>query len=368
MGSIAPFRAALAVEDDALLAADKVAQDLASAGSEGTVGFVYVTDRLKGTLETVVEHLCHRTGIKDWIGTKGLGVMAGKAAAFDKPAVAAMVGTWPKGQFALYDQVPLQNPLPFDPNAFGIVKAIVHCDPRNPKYDELLNTLASSSGAYLLGGLSASRTRHFEQVAGKVTEGGLSGLFLGPDVDVSIGVTQGCSALGPVREITEMDKNLITKLDNGPPLGALLGDLSAMGESDLRRVLQSLHVALPVANSDTGDYVVRNIMGIDTDKGYIAIAENVEPGRKLFFCQRDRAAATKDLSSMVQKLRARAGTINGALYVSCCGRGPSLFESAEEEVELVQKELGDVPMVGFYANGEIAGDRVYGYTGVLALF
>jgi small ligand-binding sensory domain FIST len=141
-----------------------------------------------------------------------------------------------------------------------------------------------------------------------------------------------------------------------------------MGESDLRRVLQSLHVALPVANSDTGDYVVRNIMGIDTDKGYIAIAENVEPGRKLFFCQRDRAAATKDLSSMVQKLRARAGTINGALYVSCCGRGPSLFESAEEEVELVQKELGDVPMVGFYANGEIAGDRVYGYTGVLALF
>jgi small ligand-binding sensory domain FIST len=30
--------------------------------------------------------------------------------------------------------------------------------------------------------------------------------------------------------------------------------------------------------------------------------------------------------------------------------------------------LGDFPLVGFYANGEISRDRLYRYTGVLTLF
>jgi small ligand-binding sensory domain FIST len=113
---------------------------------------------------------------------------------------------------------------------------------------------------------------------------------------------------------------------------------------------------------------VRNITGIDTRKGHIAVADHVDPGQKMFFCQRNREAAAKDLTAMVRKVQARARNPRGALYVSCCARGPNMFESANEEVELIQSVLGDVPLVGFYANGEIAGDRIYGYTGVLALF
>ncbi len=122
-----------------------------------------------------------------------------------------------------------------------------------------------------------------------------------------------------------------------------------------------------VPNCDTSDYVVRNITGIDTRKGYIAVADNVEPGQKLFFCQRNREAAAKDPTAMVRKLHSRAKSPRAALYVSCCARGPNMFELANEEVELIQSVLGGIPMVGFYANGEIAGDRIYGYTGVLAL-
>jgi small ligand-binding sensory domain FIST len=113
---------------------------------------------------------------------------------------------------------------------------------------------------------------------------------------------------------------------------------------------------------------VRNILGINTQNGRIGVAEEIAVGQKLFFCRRDRAAATKDLLAMAQKLRKRKETVQGGLYVSCCARGPNLFESAAEEVALVQSCLGDVPLVGFYANGEISGDRIYGYTGVLALF
>jgi small ligand-binding sensory domain FIST len=34
----------------------------------------------------------------------------------------------------------------------------------------------------------------------------------------------------------------------------------------------------------------------------------------------------------------------------------------------VREILGEVPLVGFFGNGEISRDRIYGYTGVLTLF
>jgi small ligand-binding sensory domain FIST len=245
--------------------------------------------------------------------------------------------------------------------------AIVHVDPRRP-FEDSLQAIASRSGAYLVGGLTASRTKRYDQLAGKVAAGGTSGVLLGPDIGVAIGVSQGCSAIGPVREITEVQENLVATLDGEIALQALLKDLAVTDEADLRELLLALHVGLPVANCDTGDYVVRNIVGINTENGRVGVADHVEVGQKLFFCRRDRAAATKDLVGMAQKLRKRAEAPRGALYVSCCARGPNMFETASEEVALIRSALGEVPLVGFYANGEISGDRIYGYTGVLALF
>jgi len=368
MGQLDPFRVALARDDDPAAAVDTIVKELAAKGQGGSIGFVYATDRFKADLGAITDLLRERTGVANWVGTLGLGVIAGQHGVFDKPAMAVMIGTWPQSAIKIFEDASGTMPSPFGQQDFGLSKAIVHVDPRNQTFDTLLQSLATNSGAYLVGGLTASRSRRFDQIADKVTQGGVSGLFLSPEIDVTIGVAQGCVAIGPTRTITEAQDNLIVKLDSGSPLKALLDDLAATNEEDLRRVLQSLHVALPVAHSDTGDYIVRNLAAIDADKGHIAIGERIEPGQKMFFCQRDRAAATKDLTSMVQKLKARAGTIHGGLYVSCCGRGPSIFESADAEVSLLQEGLGDVPLIGFYANGEIAGDRIYGYTGVLALF
>ncbi len=355
------FRAALVVEDDPERAVAQVAEELVAKGGGGSIGFVYVTDRLKSGLGPIIATLAQRTGVANWVGTIGFGVVGGCDAAFDKPAIAAMIATWPEDHFKLYDR---EAPPGF---AAGLATAIVHVDPRRP-YDEALRALATNSGAYLFGGLTASRTRSFDQAAGGVAAGPLSGLLLGPEIEIAIGVSQGCCAIGPTRTIDAIEDGLIAALDGDAPLQALLKDLSVTKESDLRKLLLSLHVGLPAQNSDTGDYVVRNIAGIDAESGRIAVADQIEPGQKMFFCRRDRAAATKDLSAMAQRLRKRVPTVRGALYVSCCARGPNLFDSANAEVELVQAALGEAPLVGFYANGEIAGDRIYGYTGVLALF
>ncbi len=372
MGRIDRFRVALARDENPVAAAEALARDLAAQGQGGTVGFIYATDAFESDLSTVTDLLRVKTGVAHWIGTIGLGIMAGRQSAFGKPAIAAMIGTWPESEMQIFADaakaVSRFGKSEVGKSEFGLAKAIIHVDPRNPDFDALLHALAKSSGAYLIGGFTASRGRRFDQMADKLVEGGISGLFLGPDVDVTIGVAQGCIPVGRVRMITAVENNVITKIDGDMPLKALLSDLAATDDESLGRALESLHVALPVAQSDTGDYIVRNVVAIDADSGHIVIGERVEPGRKLFFCQRDREAATKDLASMVQKLKARAGAVHGALYVSCCGRGPSVFESADVEVGLVQDGLGDVPLIGFYANGEIAGDKVYGYTGVLALF
>jgi small ligand-binding sensory domain FIST len=56
------------------------------------------------------------------------------------------------------------------------------------------------------------------------------------------------------------------------------------------------------------------------------------------------------------------------VYVSCCARGAALFGEPGVETRLIREGLGDFPLVGFFANGEISRDRLYGHTGVLTLF
>ena len=89
-------------------------------------------------------------------------------------------------------------------------------------------------------------------------------------------------------------------------------------------------------------------------------------------CTRNAQAAHGDLLRLCTELRDELETdgqqIRGAVYVSCLARGRALFGSAGAEVGLIQSQLGEIPMVGFFANGEIAGSQLYGYTGVLTLF
>ena len=109
--------------------------------------------------------------------------------------------------------------------------------------------------------------------------------------------------------------------------------------------------------------------GIDPDRGLLAIGDLVEPGREIQFARRDPNTARADLERMVEGLKARLDVpARGALYFSCLGRGRHQFGDDSAEMRLLQSLLGDVPLAGFYANGEISHNRLYGYTGVLTLF
>jgi small ligand-binding sensory domain FIST len=283
---------------------------------------------------------------------------------------------------------------------------LVHADGATHDVPELLDDLARrTSSGYLFGGVASSRTRGC-QIAEGVVEGGLSGVAFTGDVALVSRVTQGCQPVGPRRRITAGERNVVTELDGRPALECLLADLD-LTLDDAKRAMATLRgtlvgLAAPLAplpltgatassavrHRAFGDDVrVRHLVGLDPARQGVAVADRVEPGMTLAFCHRDVAAARRDLVRICSEIRdelapepARAVTtvggdvpdpasqMLGAIYVSCAGRGGPHFGAPSAELQIVRHALGDVPLAGFFAAGEIGHQHLYGYTGVLTVF
>ena len=226
----------------------------------------------------------------------------------------------------------------------------------------------------------------------------LAGTLLPRVVALISRVTQGCQPVGPTREVTGCERNIATELDGLPALDCLLTDLGMAALDDPRAALPRLRATL-VGLTDATDTAlarggqfgvdtrVRHLVGLDPGRKAVAVADLLRPGMRLAFCQRDVQAARRDLVRICSEIRdeletqdepALAGAapplqqplrrVQGAIYVSCTGRGGPHFGGPSAELKIIQHALGDVPLVGFFAAGEIARHHVYGYTGVLTVF
>ena len=337
------------------------------------LGFVYVTDALAGELGKITALLVKETGVVDWVGTTGVGICATGREYFDEPAVAAMVGCFPDSSFGIFDHFGnegmgfLGGPGEWTARDEGHF-AVVHADPRNQHIMQQVPALAETTSCFLVGGLASSRGA-YAHVAGALTEGALSGVMFSADVPVATALTQGCSPIGPVHEVTRCQANIAIEIDGREAVDVLKDEIGETLARDLSRIGGYIFVAFPVTGSDRADYTVRNLVGLDVERGLVAIGAPVEEGQRLMFCRRDGRAAREDLARMLGDLKRRANTpAKGAIYFTCLGRGPHLFGAPSGELAAIQDELGEVPLVGFFCNGEISHNRVYNYTGVLSLF
>ena len=339
------------------------------------LGFVYVTDHLAPAGLAIVSYLQQATGVEDWVGSVGVGILATGVEYLDEPAVVVMLGGLPEGEFQVFSPAAAlpalgsRTPAGFDAAHLALVHAGPHDEALPAQLAELCAGLASG---YLVGGITSSRTRayHFARTA---FEDRLSGVVFSDAVPLAVRLTQGCSPLSvnaPRHAITVGEGNVIATLDHRPALDVLCEALGiAATDPDLREHLQGIHIGLPVAGSDTGDYLVRNLLGLDRKQGRLVIGEQVQVGQSVLFCRRDAQSAHQDLLRMLDEIRAGlADPPRGGLYFSCLGRGERLFGRRSAELAIIQERLGEVPLAGFFCNGEIAHDRLYGYTGVLLLF
>jgi small ligand-binding sensory domain FIST len=370
--SMTPFPYAHAAADDWTDAVGQVIDRLGTVS--GNLGFVYVTDAVNAQLSDILDLLQDATDVEHWVGAVGIGICATGVEYYERPAVAAMVADLPDGTFRVFPPV-VKELTAFDQAQrawLGDAQpflGLIHGDPANPQTEALIQQLAARTATgFLVGGLASSRD-NARIIADGVGEGGLSGVMFTEAVPVQTSLSQGCSPVGPHRRISECQRNILVKLDNRPALEVFKEDIGEVLARDIARVGGYIFAGLPIPGSDTGDYLVRNLLGIDMEQKLLAIGDLVEPDQELMFCRRDANTAREDLSRMLSRLRARlSGPPRGGVYISCLGRGANLFGEHSEELLQIRDELGDFPLVGFYANGEVSRDRLYGYTGVLTLF
>jgi small ligand-binding sensory domain FIST len=355
-------------------AAARIILDLTPITADHRLGFLYVTDDYADSLNDIAVFLRQTTGVPHWVGTVGFGVCAPGIEYFGKAAMAAMVCPIPESAFRVFNGITHDVAPALDGLAGWLGDTppliVTHADPRNQNVPQLIEDLSRETDGFLIGGLTASGGAH-PQLADNVHEGELSGVMMSLEaVPVAAALTQGCSPIGEIHRITSAEENILIEIDGRPALDVFKEDIGEVLSRDLRKVAGYIFAALPVSGSDTGDYLVRNLTGIDPDQGLIAIGERVAPGDPILFCRRDHDSAVEDMRRMLGDLRKRAGNapIRGGLYYSCCARGPNQFGDNSEELGLISEELGDFPLVGFFANGEISNNRLYGYTGVLTLF
>ena len=333
------------------------------------LGFIYVTDALASDLGDILRHLKSHTGIEHWVGSVGQAILCTGHEYYDQPAIAIMLADFPAGGFTVFNHAEDTHHLqPSDPMS-GLRFALVHGDPRNGQLPALIDSLPEQLGnGYLSGGLTSAES-HYYQIADDIVEGSLSGVVFSDQVQVVTGLSQGCSPIGPVHTLTEADHHMAISIDERPALDVFKEDIGEILARDIDRAAGYIFAGFPVKGSDTGDYLVRNVIGIDPENGLLAIGDHMHSGVPIMFCRRDGKSAIQDMQRMLENLKQRLpGPIRGGIYISCLGRGRYLFGEDSEEMKMIQEVLGDIPLVGFYASGEIAGHRLYGYTGVLTLF
>jgi small ligand-binding sensory domain FIST len=327
------------------------------------VGFVYLSDHFAPSAQDILTVLRGRTGIDDWVGTAGIGIAAGRDQLFDEPAMSVMVAPMKASQYAI-QKLDAMRPPGFE-SWFGVLHG-------NPEVEDLpaaIDQFAGETGGFWVGGLAASRAGH-PMIARGIGADAVSGVMLSPDVEVQTALTQGCSPIGPMLEITRAEDNLVIEIEGRPAFEVFKEQIGELLSRNLDRIPGFIFAGLPVSGADSGDYMVRDIMGVDPQNGIVAIGAEAEVGGQLMFCRRDGASAEADMKRMLDGLQKRVGDRQpkGGLYYSCLGRGPAMFPESRTELDMIAERFGDIPLTGFFCNGEVSNARLYTYTGVLSLF
>jgi small ligand-binding sensory domain FIST len=367
-----PFRAAQGLGTDWMSACRASAEQLQPLPASANLGFVYASGALAASLDLIAARLRELTGIRDWVGAGGAGVCISGQEHHERGAIVALAAALPQRAHRLFDLLldgpdPIGTALAADARSGTVGLGVVHGAASQQDMAGTIAGLSDACGAFLVGGVASAGD---VQIAGQPTEGGLSGVLLDAEVPVITGHSQGCTPIGPAREVTDCRGPWIGTLDRRPALAMLKQDIGEVLARDLSRIDGYVHAAISQAGSDRADYAVRNLLGLDLRRSMVAVGEELRRGDPLMFVKRDGGTAQADLRRMLQDLmrRTEGRTVRGALYHSCIARGPHMFGADSAELRTIEQVLGPVPLAGFFTNGEIFRNRLYSYTGVLTLF
>jgi small ligand-binding sensory domain FIST len=232
-----------------------------------------------------------------------------------------------------------------------------------------------------VGGLASAAQRPGDNVlylGDRVLHAGAVGVGLAGDIRIDTVVAQGCRPVGKRMQITGCQDNVLLELDGKPPLQVIQELIPQLSEEDRRLMSQALFLGVVTdevaAEHGPGEFLIRNLIGIDPQRGALAVGEQLRNGQTVQFHLRDAQTSAEDLTLLLERFarRSEPSGVAGALLFSCLGRGLYLYGHADHDTDLFRRHLGDVPLGGFFCNGEIgpvgASTHVHGYTSSFGIF
>ncbi len=232
-----------------------------------------------------------------------------------------------------------------------------------------------------IGGLASGAQRPGDNALfldGQVHDVGAVGLALHGNIMVDTVVAQGCRPIGEAMRITSSRRNVLAELDGHPPMAVLQNLYRSLTERDRQLMGHSLFLGVVMDelldNPTQGDFLIRNVVGMDQRTGSLAIGEMLKEGQLVQFHLRDADTSAQDLTFVLERYATenRENEVPGALLFSCLGRGQYLYGRPNHDTDIFREKLGAVPLGGFFCNGEIGPvggtTFLHGYTSSFGLF
>ena len=254
-------------------------------------------------------------------------------------------------------------------------------DSYNGQAQEMLQAMQREIGYSPVIGAGSSESgvagATFQLCNDQVATNAVAGLRLSGSFESFIDITQGCQPITEPLTITRADRNIIYEINHRPAFDVFTSVLKGPLLEDLRRALMYVFVGLPADRRRNtvggGEYLVRNIIGLDSEKKIIGVADEVAEGQAMIFTLRDGQRARDDLGQMLQRQTQRLAGKKPAfgVYFNCCARGASLYGIPGIDTAYIRQMLGDFPLIGMFGGYELAplggANHLFAYTGVLAL-
>lgn len=343
-----------------------------------------------GLPELAVEMLGEQVMV---LGCSGGGIIGGGSEVEQEPAVSLTVACLPGVNIHPLrmeaDNLPSLDAGPDDwHDAIGVSPSdepqfVLLADPMSfPAQNLLLGMDYAYPAAAKIGGLAsaAQDARQNGLFLGRdYHDSGAVGVALSGNIVVETVVAQGCRPIGHPMRITRSDRNFLVELDGEQPIDVLRGLFQQSGQRDRDLMQNSLFLGVVmdalIDQPEQGDFLIRNVMGMDQRSGVLAIGEMLKEGQLVQFHLRDADTSAEDLSAVLERyaIDNRENPAHGALLFSCLGRGKYLYGRPNHDTEVFHDKVGaSVPLGGFFCNGEIgpvSGTTfLHGYTSSFGIF
>lgn len=382
---------------DKVSASDAVADVIASVQQGGVgggplkvdVAFAFLTAHHLDDAEAVLERLWLELDPQTIVGCSAEGVIGGDLEIERQPGLAVLAAEMPgvrihpfhvggetDWRHVLTDADELAERVGYGPETRAVIG---FGDPFTTPTDQFLKAMdAGCPTAPLVGGMASSARQPGQNVLFRndqiLTEGFVGVSFSGP-VEVETIVSQGCRPVGRPMVITKSHDNIVEALGGRPALEVLRETVMELSEEDRQHLANGLFLGRAISEYrdrfGRGDFLVRNVIGVDDEGKALGVADYVRTGQTVQFHVRDAATAGEDLGLLLEAQKGGSPAAGGLLF-SCNGRGTRLFDVRGHDIGLARQAMPATPVAGFFAAGELGpvGGKnfIHGHTASFALF